>query len=384
MEPPLAMAARLLLETPDDVALAVACALADRPADLLRLGMACHHYRLKTVADPAAAQHDGGDGGSDAGPPPETWSIVSEAARRWVAACPAQQRGWGPNRPQDCWLGLLHELHELRQPPVFSRAAPQVTLMQVNGALQAGAAVATNAVPENDDPMSAAAASTVVLRVGQHFAQFTVRAGEEMHLGLIRPDYKLVQQQDSMDVDVEDVQGHCFFYTYNGWRYPGQRDWQGMQGKPRDTVARARVNDRIGLLLDFDTGSLDLAVLDSTHAYCIRIRISHSCLQYRLGRRYANCSRGSGAPSRDAGNLCPVARCRVLKYGIEPTQRWAATADALAIDSDRILRTSLPLGSFLLLGMCIVAEAYAGRKGKARRLPLLRYKGLNANALLFF
>jgi hypothetical protein len=60
-------------------------------------------------------------------------------------------------------------------------------------------------------------------------------------------------------------------------------------------------------------------------------------------------------------------------------------ADALAIDSDRILRTSLlPLGSFLLLGMCIVAGAYAGRKGKARRLPLLRYKGLNANALLFF
>ena len=152
--------------------------------------------------------------------------------------------------------GLLHELHELRQPPVFSRAAPQVTLMQVNGALQAGAAVATNAVPENDDPMSAAAASTVVLRAGQHFAQFTVRAGEEMHLGLIRPDYKLVQEQDSMDVDAEDVRGHCFFYTYNGWRYPGQRDWQGMQGKPRDTVARARVNDRIGLLLDFDTGSL--------------------------------------------------------------------------------------------------------------------------------
>ena len=82
MAPPLPMAARLLLETPDEVALALACAF-DSPADLLRLGMACRRYRLKTVADPAAQAS-----GAAREATPELWSLASEAARR-------RRRRWG-------------------------------------------------------------------------------------------------------------------------------------------------------------------------------------------------------------------------------------------------------------------------------------------------
>ena len=91
-------ATNILTETPDEVAMAIACQL-DCPLDLLPLGMACKRFRLKTVADP---DHDSSGA---AGGAPEMWSIVSEAARRWLAAQPEAERnrcragrrtaGWG-------------------------------------------------------------------------------------------------------------------------------------------------------------------------------------------------------------------------------------------------------------------------------------------------
>ena len=106
------MAAQLLLGTPDEVALALACAFGN-PVDLLRLACACRRYRLKIVAAAEScdavgqARSDGtgdgsGGGGTDDGVtrlPPERWSIASEAARRWLAGCPAVERGWVPKRP---------------------------------------------------------------------------------------------------------------------------------------------------------------------------------------------------------------------------------------------------------------------------------------------
>ena len=46
-----------------------------------------------------------------------------------------------------------------------------------------------------------------------------------------------------------DVDGHCFYYTTNGRRWPGQNAWEGMQG------AREQ-GDCIGMLLDLDQGSM--------------------------------------------------------------------------------------------------------------------------------
>ena len=54
------------------------------------------------------------------------WSIVQEAARRWVwmaAALSEQERGWVlPRREEDSWLSLKQEILLLRKPLVRSSA----------------------------------------------------------------------------------------------------------------------------------------------------------------------------------------------------------------------------------------------------------------------
>ena len=77
-------------------------------------------------------------------------------------------------------------------------------------------------------------ASSVVMRSGRHFAQFTVESGDLMHFGVIRPAW--------------EVDDHCFYRTFSGTRYPGFNDWEGRQ--------IADDGDRIGMLLDLDQGSM--------------------------------------------------------------------------------------------------------------------------------
>ncbi len=85
------------------------------------------------------------------------------------------------------------------------------------------------------------AASKVAMRSGRHFAQFTVVEGHPM-FGVIRPGWDVEGGEEA-----EDVDGHCFYNTYRGRRFPGGIDW-GMQG--------AKQGDRIGMLLDLDQGSM--------------------------------------------------------------------------------------------------------------------------------
>ena len=47
------------------------------------------------------------------------------------------------------------------------------------------------------------------------------------------------------------MDGHCFYETYSGCRWPGEHDWEGMQ------TARVQ-GDRIGMLLDLDQGSMSV------------------------------------------------------------------------------------------------------------------------------
>ena len=45
------------------------------------------------------------------------------------------------------------------------------------------------------------------------------------------------------------MDGHCFYATYSGRRFPGGHDWEGKQNARED-------GDRIGMLLDLDQGSM--------------------------------------------------------------------------------------------------------------------------------
>ena len=126
----------------------------------------------------------------------------------------------------------MHEVRLLQVPLLFGRAHPHITLTE-NGA------VATR----NHGGAYRSAASTVVMRSGHHFAQFTVLRGVDMMFGVIRPGW-----------DVEGVvnaavhtDGHCFYDTYSGLRFPGNKHWEGSQ------PAKGQ-RDRIGMLLDLDQG----------------------------------------------------------------------------------------------------------------------------------
>ena len=163
-------------------------------------------------------------------------SIPAEAARLWGAGCSEQERGWVPRRGLESWLGLMHEVGVLRLPLAFGRSHAGITLSE-NGA------VATMSV---DDWMTRAAASTAVMRSGRHFAQFTVVVGNNMMFGVIRPGWDVEGGADAYNVD-----GHSFYGTYSGNRYPGNHGWEGMQGA-RDQ------GDRIGMLLDLDQGSMSI------------------------------------------------------------------------------------------------------------------------------
>jgi hypothetical protein len=48
--------------------------------------------------------------------------LAEEEARRWVAGCSEQERGWVPRRGLEGWLGLMHEVEVLRLPLAFGRA----------------------------------------------------------------------------------------------------------------------------------------------------------------------------------------------------------------------------------------------------------------------
>jgi hypothetical protein len=52
----------------------------------------------------------------------ETWSIIQEAARQWIATCTDQEQGWVPRRGQESWLGLMWEVEVLRRGAVFGRS----------------------------------------------------------------------------------------------------------------------------------------------------------------------------------------------------------------------------------------------------------------------
>ena len=106
--------------------------------------------------------------------------------------------------------------------------------------LSEGGAVATKG---KDIYSDRTAASKAVMRAGHYYVQFTVMSGC-MLFGVIRPGWDVEGGRDAWSVD-----GHCFYATDSGSRFPGIHDWEGMQHAKEQ-------GDRIGMLLDLDQGSM--------------------------------------------------------------------------------------------------------------------------------
>ena len=79
-------------------------------------------------------------------------------------------------------------------------------------ALTEGGAVATRGV---GDGAVWAAVSKVVMRSGRHFNFLT--------FGVIWQDWDVEGGADAFEVD-----GHCFYRTSNGTRFPGNSAWEGI------------------------------------------------------------------------------------------------------------------------------------------------------------
>eukprot|EP01046_Picozoa_sp_COSAG06_P054732 COSAG06_NODE_9840_length_1806_cov_1.974810_1_plen_505_part_10 len=119
---------------------------------------------------------------------------------------------------------------------VFFRTHPDIALLE------------DNAVAEKtkQDYSSRAAASEATLSgSGLHAARFTVREGRQMLFGAIRADWNVQGGESALF-----VQGHCFYDTHDGQRYPDRSGWKGMQG--------AKEADRIDMLLDLGAGSMSV------------------------------------------------------------------------------------------------------------------------------
>jgi hypothetical protein len=113
------LATNLLTATPAEAALMIACALTD-PRDLLALAVAVPpRFANKCIAAPPPPR----TAASAAEQQAETWSILEEAARQWIAGCTDQEQGWVPRRGRESWLGLMWEVEVLRRRgAVFGRS----------------------------------------------------------------------------------------------------------------------------------------------------------------------------------------------------------------------------------------------------------------------
>jgi hypothetical protein len=228
-------ATNLLTATPAEAALLIACALID-PRDLLALAIAVPpRFANKCITAPPPHRTAASGSAAAESQQAEMWSIIAEAARRWITSCTSQEQGWVPRRGRESWLGLMWEVESLRRGAVFGRSHVHITLSE-------GGAVATKGTDNYSDR---AAASKAVMRAGRHYVQFTVVRGY-MLFGVIRPGWDVEGGRGAPDVD-----GHCFYYTANGHRYPGGHHWEGWQSTQKD-------GDRIGMLLDLDHGTMTI------------------------------------------------------------------------------------------------------------------------------
>ena len=158
------------------------------PMDLLHLQLTNTRFSTKCIAAPIAAAVPAAA--------PEMLSLVEEAGRQWLAGCSEQERGWMPRCAGESLLGLMHAVELLRVPLVFGRAHANFTLSE-------GGAVATTTERTST---YRAAASTVVVRSGRHYAQITVVNGDDMLFGVIRPEWDVEGGEYMYAPDLDD--GH--------------------------------------------------------------------------------------------------------------------------------------------------------------------------------
>ena len=178
-------------------------------------------------------------------------SVAQETARLWLAAHPDDQHAWVSTSgswvasTQFNWLELMRELVQLTHRggynhmnvPTFSKVPPSVQVSDDG----------TEAWGQHQGWKTVACGRE--MRAGRHFVVFHVY-GWKVMFGVIRPNWNVEA------ADAEQADGHCFYYGGTGQCFAGPGGGLGWPGMAKHTNCRDYKPDRIGMLLDFDQGSM--------------------------------------------------------------------------------------------------------------------------------
>ena len=207
--------------TTDDTLLHIASFLAD-PEDLLCLQLTNRRFGARRIA-PRGNLASGASEDADGAVAAQMLSLVEEAARRWVAGCSEQERGWVSRHRLGSWLGLVREVLLLRLPPAFDQARSS---RRLHGYVASAKVTWANVMRSGCFKV---AASTRVMRSGRHSVQFTIMAT-----------------------------GNAFTMPATGAFFFGvtRPDWDARSAPFSERFLTVSPGDRIGMLLDIDQGTV--------------------------------------------------------------------------------------------------------------------------------
>ena len=130
--------------------------------DLARLSLAAKRFTAPPTEGPAEAP-----------------GLLEQVAMRRVEGHAPAEQDWVPRREGEPWLALAFELEQLRRPLRCSRAHAALSL-ELSGGTVTRRATAGNEFRT--------AVSPVVMRAGQHYAQFTLVRGQPT-VGVVASGY---------------------------------------------------------------------------------------------------------------------------------------------------------------------------------------------------
>ena len=200
------------------------------------------------------------------------WKLDSdeESAQRWLDALPTEQQAWVWHlQHQQSARRCAQEVLTLRASAKLSRRGEGIKLGQDNTATQMTSVQGGRC-----------AASAVSMCSGRHRAMFTMKHGEGLLFGVIRPSWdvetgKNPHFSDPFGPDPHGCDEHCLYLTSTGQRYPGCQDWPGMQP--------ATLADTVTMQLDLDAGTMTVWINDQrlgvmasglTGSYCWAISLA--------------------------------------------------------------------------------------------------------------
>jgi hypothetical protein len=186
---------------------------------------------------------------------------------------------------------------------------------------------------EGDGFFYTAASGATLSGGGLHAARFTVRKGFCMWFGVIGADWDVKGGKDA-----QAVQGHCFYSTYDGKRWPDYSDWEGMQP--------AYEGDRIDLLLDLGAGSMSVFKNGEMLGVMQESGLGGAGMEYRwavvLGSE-GDSARIEAVPAAEVQALVQAMKARVAQQLEREAQQERERLARIAIEQD----LALPAGTRL-------------------------------------